>query len=79
MSISAALRLIVKAFGYIKDFKPAKTMKKAAEIATNLSKGIKDGDRVYGSMLPVKTNNTYVFTLGCIPGRGSTGRRWISL
>jgi hypothetical protein len=45
---------------YLDKLKPAKDFNKAAEIAQNLTKGIKDGDFTYASVLPAEVNKTYV-------------------
>lgn len=45
---------------FIVDFKPAKDINTAAKIAGDLTKGIKDGGKIYASVLPVKENSTYL-------------------
>lgn len=42
------------------EFQPAQEIDKAAGFSTLLEKGIKGGDFIYGSILPVKENSTYL-------------------
>ncbi len=47
-------------YKYIKNFKPADDFKKAAEYAKKLQKGMKQGNLMYASVLPAKTDSTYI-------------------
>jgi len=45
---------------YLSKFKPARDMASAGDIANKLTKGIKDGNFTYASILPVSPGRTYV-------------------
>ncbi|HUF02716.1 MAG TPA: hypothetical protein VMM38_00920 [Aridibacter sp.] len=46
--------------GYLTKIKPSKDFQQAAELADNLTMGIKEDGRTYASILPVKESSTYV-------------------
>ena len=45
---------------YLTKIKPSKDFQQAADLAGKLTKGIMEGGRTYGSILPVRLNSTYV-------------------
>jgi hypothetical protein len=45
---------------YLAKLKPSKDFAEAADLATRLKKGIREGERTYASVLPTAANSTYV-------------------
>ncbi len=51
--------LKTKGMAFLSSIKPASDFKKAADLATRLKKGIKEGDFIYASLLPANEGKTY--------------------
>ncbi|MEZ5429221.1 MAG: hypothetical protein R2747_23440 [Pyrinomonadaceae bacterium] len=64
-------------FAYLADFEPETDPFKAREISVKLADGVKVGDLIYQSSLPVKENSTYL--LRSIAYRGFIQRSYLTL